>query len=225
MPVSLPSDKLVEIQQLTLSLLQRQPVTVHQVISFLVRPPFVPKDMHNLCQLYCVIEIDMLSVYHFIAHLFCSFQLCLSCSVCFRDCLSCSRLQSPGHFLMFLLLQMLHPSMDLFISRVLGFLYPVLEPSQVLCTRFILPCMNSRLLHSCCIEWPSINYGKVVPHIWIIVVPSLIYLISSVEHLFFSRLACHIFNLANKHHITLIPAYIHLHLNVKTDLSGLKICF
>ena len=35
MSVSLPPDKLADIKQLALSLLQTQPVTVHQVISFL----------------------------------------------------------------------------------------------------------------------------------------------------------------------------------------------
>ena len=34
---------------------------------------------------------------------------------------------------------------------------------------------------------------------------------------FLSELACHIFNLANKHSITLIPAYIPTHLNVEAN--------
>ena len=37
-----------------------------------------------------------------------------------------------------------------------------------------------------------------------------------------SRLACHILNLANKHGVTLVPAYIPTHLNVEANsLSGL----
>ena len=40
MSVSLPPDKLADIQQLALSLLQTQPVTVHQVMSFLGKASF-----------------------------------------------------------------------------------------------------------------------------------------------------------------------------------------
>ena len=46
MSVSLPSDKLLEIKELTYSLL-RQPITVHQVMSFLGRLPYVQMDMYS----------------------------------------------------------------------------------------------------------------------------------------------------------------------------------
>ena len=36
----------------------------------------------------------------------------------------------------------------------------------------------------------------------------------------FSRLACHILNLANKHDITIIPSYVHTHLNGKSDYQS-----
>ena len=42
MSVSLPPNTLANIQQLTLSLLQTQPLTIHQVMSFLVKTNFVP---------------------------------------------------------------------------------------------------------------------------------------------------------------------------------------
>ena len=45
--LSLPSDKLIEIQQLAYVLLQRQPITINQVMAFWARPPFVPMDVHN----------------------------------------------------------------------------------------------------------------------------------------------------------------------------------
>ena len=48
MSVSLPSDKVADIQQLVLSLLQNQPVTVHWVMSFLGKATFfVPVDTPN----------------------------------------------------------------------------------------------------------------------------------------------------------------------------------
>ena len=42
-----------------------------------------------------------------------------------------------------------------------GFSSPVVAPCLVLCTRCILPCKNSRLLHSCCRKW-SFSFSKVV---------------------------------------------------------------
>ena len=47
MSLSLPPDKLADIQQLALSLLQNQHVTVHRVMSFWVRPIFVPMTTPN----------------------------------------------------------------------------------------------------------------------------------------------------------------------------------
>ena len=44
MSISLPNNKLFEIQLLALSLLQTQPVTVHHVMSFQARPILVPID-------------------------------------------------------------------------------------------------------------------------------------------------------------------------------------
>ena len=41
--------------------------------------------------------------------------------------------------------------------------------------------------------------------------------LGSTASTFLSRLACHILNLADMHGITLIPAYIPTHLNVKTN--------
>ena len=47
MSVSLPPHKLADIQQLALSLLQSQYVTVHRIMSFLGRPIFVPMATPN----------------------------------------------------------------------------------------------------------------------------------------------------------------------------------
>ena len=47
MSVSLPPDKLADIQQLALSLLQTTHVTVHKVMSFLGRVNFCPMAIPN----------------------------------------------------------------------------------------------------------------------------------------------------------------------------------
>ena len=57
-------------------------------------------------------------------------------------------------FLMWLFLLMLCSIIRPFIFRFLGFPYLIMAPILVLCTRCILPCNNSRLLHLCCLTWP-----------------------------------------------------------------------
>ena len=64
MSVSLPPDKLANIQQLALSLLWTPHVTVHKVMSFLGKANFCTNGHSQLCQLFCVIQSDMLHVYH-----------------------------------------------------------------------------------------------------------------------------------------------------------------
>ena len=59
MSVSLPPDKLTDIQQLALSLLQTQPVTVHCVMA--------TPHLWRLCH---VIQSDIFTVYHSPTHLF-----------------------------------------------------------------------------------------------------------------------------------------------------------
>ena len=51
MSESLPSDKLLEIKQLPHCLLQRQPVTFHQVMSFWSKTTFCANGHAQLCQL------------------------------------------------------------------------------------------------------------------------------------------------------------------------------
>ena len=62
MSVSLPPDKLADIQQLALSLLQNQCVTVHWVMSFLGKANFCTNGHSQLQHLCCVIQSDMLHV-------------------------------------------------------------------------------------------------------------------------------------------------------------------
>ena len=77
MSISLPCDKHFEIQQLALSMLQTQPVTVHHVKSFLGKTSFCAKGHVQLCQFSHAIQSDMLTVYHSPIHLHCSFHFSL----------------------------------------------------------------------------------------------------------------------------------------------------
>ena len=75
MSISLPPDKLADIQQLALSLLQTPHVTVCKDMSFLGKAHICTNGHSQLWHLCCVIQSDMLSVYHSPTQLFfaCSF--------------------------------------------------------------------------------------------------------------------------------------------------------
>ena len=64
MSVSLPPDKLADIQQLALSLLWTPHVTVCRVMSFLGKANLCTNGHSQLCCLCHFIQYDMLSVYH-----------------------------------------------------------------------------------------------------------------------------------------------------------------
>ena len=81
MSVSLPPDKFSDIQQLALSLLQRQYVTVHRVMSFLGKANFCTNGLSQLWHLCHVTQSDMLHVHHSLNHLFSQVHFPLS-SVC-----------------------------------------------------------------------------------------------------------------------------------------------
>ena len=81
MLVSLPPDKLADIQQLALSLLQTPHVTVCRVMSFLGKANFCTNGHSQLCPLCRVIQNDMLSVYHSPSQLFSCVHFSLS-SLC-----------------------------------------------------------------------------------------------------------------------------------------------
>ena len=78
MSVSLPPDKLADIQQLALSLLCTPHVTVHKVMSFLGKANFCTNGHSQLRCLCHVIQSDMLSVYHSPTQLFSCVHFSLS---------------------------------------------------------------------------------------------------------------------------------------------------
>ena len=70
MSVSLPPDKLADIQQLALSLLQTPHYTVCRIMSFLGKANFCTNGHSHLQHLCHVIQSDMLCVYHCPTQLF-----------------------------------------------------------------------------------------------------------------------------------------------------------
>ena len=169
MSVSLPPDKLADIQQLALSLLHTPHVTVHKVMSFLGKANFCTNGHSHFQHLYCVIQSDMLSVYHSPTQLFSCVLFPLY--VNWNGCLTYNKLlfHCTFHFLMWSLLLMLHPLIGPFIFRDLGYLYQLVVPGQVPCLGLILPCRNFRLIPSCSAGWPSASLVRLLPCIWITV--------------------------------------------------------
>ena len=78
MLVSVPPDKLADIQQLALSLLRTPHVTVCKVMSFLGKANFCTNGHSQLQHLCHVIQSDMLSVYHSPTQLFSCVHFSLS---------------------------------------------------------------------------------------------------------------------------------------------------
>ena len=113
---------LLYIQQLAYSLLQRQPVTAHLVVSFWARPALCLRTCTTL-PVVCIIQTNVLNVYHSAAHLFFHFLFLFQHSVSFRECqLQHSPTLCSFLFLMWVSLQILSPLLSLFIFRDLGFL-------------------------------------------------------------------------------------------------------
>ena len=148
MSVSLPPDKLADIQQLALSLLHTQHGTVHRVMSFLVKANFCTNGHSQLWHLCCVIQRDILCVYHSPTHLFLHVHFSLS-SLHQLEWLAHLQ-QSPVPlqlcFLMWSLLLMSHPLIGFFIFRDLGCLYQLVVLDQALCVGLILPYRSFRPL-------------------------------------------------------------------------------
>ena len=122
MLVSLPPDKLADIQQLALSLLHTPHVTVRKVMSFLGKANFCINGHSQLRRLCHVILSDMLSVYHSPTHCFLVFIFLLHPYINWTSWLTCNKVlfHCNSHFWMWSLLLMLHPLVGPFIFRDLG---------------------------------------------------------------------------------------------------------
>ena len=125
MSVSLPSDKLADIQQLALSFLQTQPVTVCQVISFLVKANFYA---NGHCQTTVIVSchLESFNCYHSPTPLFSSVYFFFSALLQLEQLSHLQQTPVPlqFHFLMWLLLQMPHPLIESLFS---GFWFAIIS--------------------------------------------------------------------------------------------------
>ena len=86
---------------------------------------------------------------------------------------------------MWLFLLMAHPLIGPFICRDLVCHYQLVNPSQVLCVGFILPCKSFRLLPWCCVEWFSAYVVRCLLCTGITALQKLICVIKMVQCLLF----------------------------------------
>ena len=224
MSVSLPPDKLADIQQLALSLLQNQHVTVCRVMSFLEGANFCTNGHSQLQCLCCVIQSGILHVYHSTTHLFSHFYFSLS---------SLHQLEQLSH------LQQSPVSLQFPLSDVV-------ITTDAMPTPWACYFQGSGLSSSVSGSWSgSMCRAHIALQEFQAVAMMLhgmaFHLSGKVAALhpdnstakaylcnqggtfspFLSRLACWILSLTNKHGIALIPAYIPTHLNVRADYLSL----
>ena len=220
MSVSLPSDNLADIQQLALSVLQTQHVTVCRVMFFLGKANYCTNG-HSQLQCLChVIQSDMLHVSHSPTDLFSCVHFSLS-SLCQLEWLA--HLQQSPVPLQFLLPDVLiatdaMPTYWAFYFQESG-LHLLVSGSWLgsLCRAHIalqelqaIAMVLCRMAFCLC--------GKVVAlHLDNITAKAYLCNQGSSVSPFLSRLASWILSLTNKHGIPLIPAYIPTHLNVEAD--------
>ena len=220
MSVSLPPDKLADIQHLALSLLQTPHVTVHRVMSFLGKANFCTNGHSQLQHLCCVIQSDMLHIYCSPTQLFSCVHFSLS-SLCQLEWLAHLQ-QSP--------VPLQFPLPDVVIATDAtpthwAFYFQGSElPISVsgswlgsLCGAHIaLQELQAvaMILHRMVFHLS----GKVVAlHLDNSTAKAYLCNQGSTMSPFLSRLACWILSLTNKHGIILIPAYIPTHLKVEED--------
>ena len=220
MSVSLPPDKLAEIQQLALALLQTPHVKVRKVMSFLGKANFCTNGHSQLRHLCRVIQSDMLSVYHSPTQLF----SCVHFSpLSLHQLEQLAKLQqspfplqfplpdvvigtdaTPTHWAFYFQGSGLPLSVSGTWSSSLSRAHIALQELQAVAVmlRRMAFCLSGKVValhldNSTAKAYLCNQGGTVSP--------------------FLSRLACQILSLTDKHGITLLPAYIPTHLNVEVD--------
>ena len=220
MPVSLPPDKLADIQQLALSLLWTPHVRVRKVMSFLGKANFCTNGHSQLWHLCCVIQSDMLSVYISPTQLFFHVYFSLSSLHQLEWLAKLQQSPVPLHF----------PLPDVVIaidatpthwafyfqgfglpSSVSGSWSGSLSRAHIVLQELQAVAI---MLHRMAFHLS----GKVVAlHLDNSAAKAYLCNQGGTVSPFLSRLACQILSLMDKHGITLLPAYIPTHLNVEAD--------
>ena len=220
MLVSVPPDKLADIQQLALSLLWTPHVTVHKVMSFLGKANFCTNGHSQLQCLCCVIQSDMLSVYHSPTQLFLHVHFSLS-SLCQLEWLA--KLQQSPVPLQFPLPDVViatdaTPTHWAFYFQGSGLSLSIRGTWSGSLSRAHIALQE---LHTVAIMLHRMAFclsGKVVAlHLDNSTAKAYLCYQGGTVSPFLSRLACQILSLTDKHGITLLPAYIPTHINVKAN--------
>ena len=220
MSVSLLLDKLRDIQQLALSLLQSQYVTVCKVMSFLGKANFCSNGHSQLWHSCCIIQSDILHVYHSPNQLFSHIHFALSLLHQLEQLLHLQQSPVPLQF----------PLPDVVIA------------TDAMPTHWAFYFQGSGLPLSVSGSWScSICRAHIafqeLQAVAMMLCRMAFHLSGNVVALdldtsmakaylcnqegtvspFLSRLACQILSLTDKHGITLIPVYIPTHLNVEAN--------
>ena len=183
----LPPDKFADIQQLALSILQIQPVTVHQVMSFgqgqfLCQWQFPTAEIVSCHSEWHVNWLSLSCPLVFFCPLF-PFSFALTGTIIPFATVS-SSLAISASWCGYCYRCHIY-SLGLFIFRVLVCHYQLVDPGVVLCLGLILPCRSFRQLPLCCIEWLSTYLVEWLPCTWITVLQKLIFVIKVVQFLLF----------------------------------------
>ena len=219
MSVSLPRDKLTDIQQLALSLLQTPHVTVGKVMSFLGKANFCTNGHSQLCCLCCVIKSDMLSVYHSPTQF--SHVQCFLSSLCQLEWLA--HLQQSHVPLQFPLPDVViamdaTPTHWAFYFQGSGLpLWVSGAWSGSLCRAHIAFQELQAVAMMLCRMAFCLSGKVVVLHLDNSTAKAYLCNQGGTVSPFLSRLACWILSLTDKHSITLLPADIPTHFNVEAD--------
>ena len=217
MSVSFPPDKLADIQQLALSLLETTHVTV---MSFLGKANFCTNGHSQLHCLCCVIQHDMLSVYYSPTQLFSRVHFSLSS---LRQLEWLANLQQSPIPLQFPLPDVViatdaTPTHWAFYFQGSGLPLSVSGAWSGSLSRAHIALQE---LHAVAVMLCRMAFhlsGKVVAlHLDNSTARAYLCNQGGTVSPFLSRLACCILSLTNKHGITLLPAYIPTHFNVEAD--------
>ena len=220
MSVPLPPDKLADIQQLALSLLQTTDVTVCRVMSFFGKANFCTNGHSQLCHLCHVIQHDMLSVYHSPMQLFSCVHFSLSS---LHQLEQLAKLQQSPIPLQFPLSDVViatdaTPTHWAFYFQGSGLPLSVSGAWSGSLCRAHIALQELHAVATMLCRMAFCLSGKVVA-LDLDNITAKAYLCNQggIVSPFLSRLACQILSLTDKHGITLLPAYIPTHLNVEAD--------
>ena len=220
MSVSLPPDKLADIQQLALSLLHTPHVTVCKVMSFLGKANFCINGHSQLWRLCRVIQSDMLSVYHSPTHLFSCVHFS-PLSLCQLDRLA--NLQQSSVPLQFPLPDVViatdaTPTRWAFYFQGFGLPLSISGTWSGSLSRAHIALQELQAVSVMLHRMAFCLSGRVVAlHLDNSTAKAYLCNQGGTVSPFLSRLACRILSLTDKHGITLLPAYIPTHLNVEAD--------